>query len=445
MSFDISPADSQTNVTHSGRGCAEVLLLSAFILSLLIGLGAFAALLFVQNASAPTLDSDLLQSFAADRISPALALRELAGDPAVALAYQAVNAGELDTAHALGLFDTTASGSARAGFWAALQRSYQAADRVQDAANVARIELPLAVLDATVPPRERHQLLVNAAEVFLAAGFTDAAADTAQQAKLMAERLPDLLPVQRAELFAALEPLGAALDDPIFAAEVRELTRNPFLQPQGVLLTPRLSSYIVAPTPDPDMEGAVVARREAAHALAERIAFTGGVDIEPELVALADALRREDQVRNATFQAYQSRPLTVAEQLGLRRQHRDWQATKLRIALGGYGVSLVPEWEGNAEAIRQELSSMTTAMQPLIEDLANQSEFSPEEQAELRLEGLQWLALQYELGLYPDAQPLTLSERISLAQAAFASFGTPPALPVIYDPTTTPPGFRIQP
>ena len=441
MNLETTYVDRQSK--RRGRSCAEVLLLSAFILSLVVGLSAFAALLFVRDATAPTLDDDLLRTFAPDQVSPALALRELAGDPANALAFQAANAGDLATAHALALFDTTTTGAPRAGFWSLLGRAYTAADRPQDAANVARMAAPLATLDASISVRERHQLLVQAAQSYLDAGFTAAAADAAQQAFILASRAPELLPVQRAELFTALEPLAAALDDPAFAAQVRELARNPFLETPGVIPAPILADAIEAPVPDPAVDAAIAARRQAAHALADRILFTGGVDVEPELQALTDALRVEDAARNQFFSAQEQAAPSPQTMLGLLQMHRQWQATKLRIALGGYGVSLIPEWEGNADAIRKELSDLTTKMDAEFELLANQAVFAPEEQAALRVESLHWLALQYDLGLYPGAQPATLGQRIRRDQDAYASFGTPLALPVGYEAGATPPGFRF--
>ncbi|MCB0256931.1 MAG: hypothetical protein KDI55_24700, partial [Anaerolineae bacterium] len=89
------------------------------------------------------------------------------------------------------------------------------------------------------------------------------------------------------------------------------------------------------------------------------------------------------------------------------------------------------------------LSDLTTKMDAEFELLANQAVFAPEEQAALRVESLHWLALQYDLGLYPGAQPATLGQRIRRDQDAYASFGTPLALPVGYEAGATPPGFRF--
>ncbi|MEZ4719020.1 MAG: hypothetical protein R2851_23460 [Caldilineaceae bacterium] len=395
----------------------------------------------MRDATAPTLDDDLLRTFAPDQVSPALALRELAGDPANALAFQAANAGDLATAHALALFDTTTTGAPRAGFWSLLGRAYTAADRPQDAANVARMAAPLATLDASISVRERHQLLVQAAQSYLDAGFTAAAADAAQQAFILASRAPELLPVQRAELFTALEPLAAALDDPAFTAQVRELARNPFLETPGVIPAPILADAIEAPVPDPAVDAAIAARRQAAHGLADRILFTGGVDVEPELQALTDALRAGRRGAQSVLQR------TGA---GGPRRRPCWVAPdalpvagdQLRIALGGYGVSPDPRVGGQCRAIRKELSDLTTKMDAEFRTVGQSGRVCAGRAGRAKSVSTGWRC-SGDLGLYPGAQPATLGQRIRRDQDAYASFGTPLALPVGYEAGATPPGFRF--
>jgi hypothetical protein len=69
-----------------------------------------------------------LTAFDSEQVLPSLAIKYLAGDPANALAYQALNAGELNTAHALALFDTVAYGPQRSGLMIRLARALQEAD-----------------------------------------------------------------------------------------------------------------------------------------------------------------------------------------------------------------------------------------------------------------------------------------------------------------------------
>jgi hypothetical protein len=417
--------------------------MTGFIISLLIGLSALGALFFVRESSTPTLDGDLLTGFSPAEVVPTLALRGLAGDDETALGYQALQAGELATAHANLLFDTTAAGSSRAGLWAALMRAYRAAEDPASATQVARGTAPLALTDPAVPSLERARMLVQTAETYAEAGLPDASLDSVNQGRRLAEQMPDLLPVQRSEIFSSLAEVAATLDATAAADELNELARNPFLTPAGVLITPRLATLTAPPPPDDTLRDAVAAREQAAAALADRIAFSGGVDIGPEREALANALRWEDQVRNEYFLRMQATEMTLNERLSILLDHRQWQARKLRIALGGYGISLIPEWEGNADAIRRDLSSMISFIDPVLDELANVQD-PAQVQAEVKVEGLHWQALQYDLGLFSDGDPFALSQRIRDRENAFATFGTPVALPVTFDAAGAPPGFRVM-
>src|SRR3954462_280300 len=77
----------------------QLTLLIGFILCLILGVGALAALLLLKTEpkTAPALSP--LSTIPVDKIAANHALAQLAGDPAKALAYQAVQAGELDLAN----------------------------------------------------------------------------------------------------------------------------------------------------------------------------------------------------------------------------------------------------------------------------------------------------------------------------------------------------------
>ena len=443
MTLEYSSVQNESEPTVRRRPWVEVTLMAGFIVSLLIGLTALAALFFVRQATAPDLADSPVAAFDPARITPELAVRHLMGDPAQALAYQALNAGELETAHASALFDTRAAGSERAGFWSALARAYQTAGRDEQRLQAYQVMASLAILDETIPPQERTQLLTQVAVGYLELGETTAARDALTQVKRMGEQLPNLLPAQRSPIFSTLLPVAEQLDDAALAAQLTELARNPFMTPSGVLLTPQLATR-PAPLPlDQALNEALAARHDAARVLSDRITFTNGGDIEPERQALADALRREDQARNEYFQAALSGVLNNEQRLWLFSEQRTWQIIKERIALGAYGLSLVPEWEGNLEAIVNDVVAMTGQIDVVLTQMAGSPPTSVDD-AMLAVEALNWLALQYELGFYPDAPAASIGERLRVAQETLASLGAPLALPVGYDAVATPPGFRLR-
>ncbi|MCB9156386.1 MAG: hypothetical protein H6645_04645 [Caldilineaceae bacterium] len=108
---------SSRPVVRQRRKRLELLLLLSFFLCLLIGIGAFGALWWLRNADTPVLLPSLRQSLQPVQISRPLALHQLSGDPAEALAYQAIAAGELDTAYAIVLYDTALTGGRRAALY----------------------------------------------------------------------------------------------------------------------------------------------------------------------------------------------------------------------------------------------------------------------------------------------------------------------------------------
>src|SRR5262245_10490323 len=91
-----------TRPARRRRRWLERLLVFGFLLCLLVGLGALAMLwrLTAGDTTAVRFDAPLA-SLRTEHIVPALTLAELAGDPVDALAYQALAAGQLETARAL--------------------------------------------------------------------------------------------------------------------------------------------------------------------------------------------------------------------------------------------------------------------------------------------------------------------------------------------------------
>jgi hypothetical protein len=429
---------------RGGKPWLEITLLSAFIVSLLIGLFSLALFFLYSNSRESNLDDTPLTAFDPELVLPSLAIKYLAGDPANALAYQALNAGELNTSHALALFDTVAYGSQRAGLMIRLARALQESNYPDQAAQVYRLSQALAILDPTILPNERNQTLTQVAEGFLAVDDKEAANDSVYQALYMGARLPGLLPAQRSAIFTNLIPIAEALDDEQLLETVEELARNPFIDTAGSLPTPQLRILAEALTPEETLISAQAGRQQAAKQLTDRLQFTGGTDVEPERQALEAALRYEDQVRAEYFGRTVGSGLTPQQQLWLVNQQRAWIALKTQIALKGFGMTLVPEWEQNSDGILQNLNTITSNMDVTLDALAN-AQPTPNDQATLQAEGLQWLALQNDLGLYPGAPVSNLSQRLEVAQAALADLGQPLALPVLHKADATPPGFRLIP
>ena len=97
------------------RRWLERILLIGFLLSLVVGIGALAVIFVLGDVAETPPPADPLAALQADRIPPQYALLELAGDPKVALARQAIDAGQAETAYAQIVFATDLTASQRTG------------------------------------------------------------------------------------------------------------------------------------------------------------------------------------------------------------------------------------------------------------------------------------------------------------------------------------------
>ena len=420
----------------------EFALVAGFFLSLLIGIAALAAFWLVYSTSTPELIAPPLSALAIEQIQPPLALQELTGDPALALAHQALAAGELATAHAVLLFDTRGHGSERAGLVLQLARRYLEREKRYSAAMIYKIAASLAILDPELGPMERSKMLIQAAEGLRATDEPAAALLIAEQAALFGQACFEPGMAKNSEIFTDLLPVAEQLDDPLFAQQVDELARNPYLLPDGIVLAPRLTDYGTPLPLAPELENAIAARELNTRRLIERIVFTGGADIEPEVRNLAAALIEEDRLRRIMYSQQMGASPALEERYWLLQQQRAWVAQQLRIARRGYGLSLIPEWESRIGMLLGELATLTANLDVLIDQLA-ESQLDPIDTTLIRAEGLAWVALQSELGLYPDAPLESLHQRAQVVQDTLLQFGEPLALPFGYEAAGPLPGFRI--
>jgi hypothetical protein len=265
------------------------------------------------------------------------------------------------------------------------------------------------------------------------------------------------LPAQRSQIFESLRRFSTQLSDAtsdttsdtnrearIFESEIDALARNPYLTPPGILLVPQWHTFPETLLADPTVLEAMTLRNQAARVLAERIAFTGGVDVDPERQTLANALLTEDQARNAAFQRTLAAGLTLGQQFTLLQERRLWAARKLQIATGAFGTPIVPEWEANVNALQQELSSANNNLLVVVEALTV-ANADPVAQAMLRVETQHWIAQQMEIGVVADRTLADVSNQLSFLQNELARLGSPLALPVAHDAEANPPGFHILP
>lgn len=420
--MDIQFASPQP-VLRKRRKRLEYLLLLSFFLCLLIGIGALGTLWWLYSVEVPTPTPSLRQSLRPEQISAPLALHQLFGDPAEALAHQAINAGELDTAYAIVLYDVTLAGARRAALFQKLAVALRQAGQTEQLLYLSRAMRATALLDVALPVNERIQLLLQSVESFLHAEQPAEALDAATQAMRLGMDAPELLPAQRAEIFGRLQPLARRIADPLLIQQIDELMRNPFFNNNGSALPAELFALAEPVEMPADIATAAARRQLAAQALIARMSaltyveneadFLAGISAEQQ--ALVQALQAEDQLRRALLERTSNGEYSLNQQFSILQEYRAWSALKVRIASLGFGFSLVPEWEVNRDALLQELSTITTNLDAVSDELINRQE-TDVDKAALRVEKLLWLALQSELGLYPNRALDELGNQLRFAQ-----------------------------
>lgn len=425
----------------------ERLLLAAFLFSLLIGMGALALFFVVRDETQSSSNVNPLQSVRTELIAPQIALRELSGDAPAGLAGQALQAGHDETARAILTFATAIPGVEHAARLTALARHYLETDAPIAAAQVTELAVASAILDDAIPVRERVNLLTQNASILFASHAVDAASDAATQSLRITAQAPGLLPAQRSALFTDLRDAIAPYAEQsetarTLYAQVDDFARNPYLLGAGSLVTPTITAFVQPFPYDSPTQEKIAARQAAARILADRIELTGGVDIDPERQALAAALLAEDAARALFYQ----NPGEIArgQQLWLLFDRRAWLVEKLRVAMLGYGLSLLPEWETQLNQILAELDAANNYLSTVMTAYATE-QATPTAQTRLKVETQHWLAQQAARGLYPGAPVTTIGELLRSLQDDLAQAGDPLALPLAYDAAATPPGFRIQP
>ncbi len=114
--------------------------------------------------------------------------------------------------------------------------------------------------------------------------------------------------------------------------------------------------------------------------------------------ALGQTLLAEDAARSAFYDA--STELAEADRLALLHDRIAWLTLKYRIATGGFGTALVPDWKPQADALRQDLVAAWT---DLINGYGQQLDaLSPADADQARAEILRMGLLAVRLGLFPD-------------------------------------------
>lgn len=400
------------------RGRFILFVLIGVILLAAIGALALAASSLVTPSAItpPLLWSDPLAAIDPADIAPDIALRSLAGEPEDVTAEQSLRVEGAEqslsireqmqaTAYANIVHSPDMDDTRRAGLLLLLADRYMLAKNRERAALCAYQVYDITALSLTLNDFTRAEASLHVAIIWQATGHEELARLALEQAANVTSGSLVLQSAQRRSLWEQIARYYRALGDTELAEQMQ--TRAEKAEPPRA--GPRPVGLVVAtlPAPEPnssEVNQAIFERQKRALVIVESLGrgLQSGVapDIGPETADLAEYLRREDVVRKALYDRVIAGP-ELGPRVGAARARIQWLTLKLRVAQKGYGLSIVPEWEEVAAAIRAELvlayADYLALRLDQITALPNAEDLNRG-----RLEILREMVLHGRLGLYPD-------------------------------------------
>jgi hypothetical protein len=304
----------------------------------------------------------------ADRVDPALAVVGLGGVSDGDLSAKALAQARADTTFAILAFSPSIEDRESAGDFLLLASRYRKDNRPEHAIACFRLAGTIATLSPDLPDTVRADTFVLAGEGLADLGEFGLAQLYFDQAYNIATVSPYLQAATRRNIFQRLHQGYQVIGDRERARVSLEQSAEPF--PIVTLIeAPPVLPVAEPPLLPLEVQQAEAKRWEAAQMLATALVERGG-RAPPELVAaLGSALIAEDQAKLPFFDSQLAATPQLSVQISVVQARINWLVVKYRVARRGYGISLVPEWETQVEAIRADLTKSYELLFALYADL----------------------------------------------------------------------------
>ncbi len=346
-------------------------------------------------------------------IAPDLAVLTLAGEPDDRIIRASLDANERETAYATLAYSMLLPDAVRGGQWLVMANAF--ADDPGRASVSYQAAMDIAALGPTLNDQGRANISLQASRGYQNLEQPTLAALAVAQAENIARYSLTLLPAQRRDLLNQVAAAYERLQQPAEATRIRS-NLSAYSAGPGVVvepsppLLPTLRGAVVLPA---DLTAALAERQQAAARLAAQWLSAQPAERDALAQQLGDALVAEDAARAAFYATADARPL--ADRLALLHDKINWLSIKLRALKGGYGVTLVPEWEQARAEIEAELSQAYT---DLVNGYGQQLDtLDPVDALTARVELLRGSMQWVRLGLFGD-QTVEESLRGQLTEAS---------------------------
>jgi tetratricopeptide (TPR) repeat protein len=315
-----------------------------------------------------------------DSIDPALAVAGLGGVSDGDLVAQALTQARADTAFAILVFSPSIGDQESAGDFLLLANRYRSDNQPEQAVVCYRLAGTIATLSPDLPDTVRADTFVLAGEGLADLGEFGLAQLYFDQAYNIAIVSPYLQAATRRNIFQRLHQGYQAIGDRERARVSLEQSAEAFPAVTVIESSPFGYSAPVLPVAEGprqpagtplslEVQQAEAARWEAAQALAALLIERGGRAPAGFVATLGGTLTAEDEVKLPYFDSQLAATPQLSVQISIVQARINWLAVKYRVARGGYGISLVPEWEAQAEAIRADLTKSYELLFALYADL----------------------------------------------------------------------------
>jgi hypothetical protein len=303
---------------------------------------------------------DPVAALAPYEVLPELGLYPLAGASELETIDAAILNGDFETAYATLVFGKEVSDGQRIGRLQQLARGFVETGEPDRASISYQQVYDAAILSPMLSDPARAEALLAAGRGWTSLERADSALDAYDQVYAIAIWSPFLQPSQRWELLGdlaiAYESLGE--DERLVAVQERITGFDEDLRSERsveVRESPELPLVRNESVSTAEVGVLEEARRQAAYALLEGL--SEGAEPPPGLVQdLAQALIAEDAAKIGLYRQELAATSQPGRRVNVHWQAIEWLLLKYKVAMGGVGVSVVPEWEEASSDIQSDLA-----------------------------------------------------------------------------------------